>query len=93
MEWPKNIILNNYFTYLYNGNIDPGFDKGAYFWNIDLGMKLFNDKATISLLAYDILNQSINSRRTTTNDFIKDRRDTVLQQYFMISFKYTLNRF
>ena len=91
--WPENVVWGNDLTYSYNPNVGPGFAKSAVFWNMSIGMQMFKDKATLKLLAYDILNQNINTRRTTAEDYIEDFQGTVLQQYFMLSFSYKIDKF
>lgn len=91
--WPENLIWGNDITYSYNGNVGPGFDKDAIFWNMSLGWQLLDKNATIKVLAYDLLNQNINTRRTSGEDFIQDFQGTVLQQYFMLSFSYKFDQF
>ena len=81
--WPKNVVFGNDITYSYNGNLGDGFDKDAIFWNMSLGLQMFKKKATLKVLAYDLLNQNINTRRTTGQDFIQDFQGTVLKRYFM----------
>jgi hypothetical protein len=41
---------------------------------------------TIRLKVFDILNQSRNMWRTTTDNYIEDVQNNTLQQYFMLSF-------
>tara|TARA_R110000796_G_scaffold252571_1_gene387996 strand:- start:39831 stop:42602 length:2772 start_codon:yes stop_codon:yes gene_type:complete len=91
--WPKNLIWGNDISYSYNGNVGTGFDKDAIFWNMSLGMQLMDKKATLKVLAYDLLNQNINTRRSSGDDFIQDFQGTVLQQYFMLSFSYKFDQF
>lgn len=91
--WPKNLIWGNDITYSYNGNVGEGFDKDAIFWNMSLGLQILDKKATVKVLAYDLLNQNINTRRTTGEDFIQDFQGTVLQQYYMLSFSYKFDQF
>lgn len=91
--WPENLIWGNDITYSYNGNVGPGFDKDAIFWNMSLGWQLLDKNATIKVLAYDLLNQNINTRRTSGEDFIQDFQGTVLQQYFMLSFSFKFDQF
>ena len=91
--WPKNLIWGNDITYSYNGNVGPGFDKDAVFWNMSLGLQIMKKKGTIKLLGYDILNQNINTRRTTGQDFIQDYQGTVLRRYFMASFTLKFDSF
>tara|TARA_R110002012_G_scaffold56973_1_gene146554 strand:- start:46785 stop:49568 length:2784 start_codon:yes stop_codon:yes gene_type:complete len=81
--WPKNVVFGNDITYSYNGNLGDGFDKDAIFWNVSLGLQMFKKKATLKVLAYDLLNQNINTRRTTGQDFVQDFQGTALRRYFM----------
>ncbi len=81
--WPENVVFGNDIRYSYNGNLGEGFDKDAIFWNMSLGVQLFKKKATLKFLAYDLLNQNINSRRTTGQDFVQDFQGTALKRYFM----------
>ncbi len=91
--WPKNIIWGNDITYSYNGNVRDNFDKSAVFWNMSLGVNLFKDRGTLKVLAYDLLNQNINTVRVATEDYIQDTQGTVLQQYFMLSFTWKFDKF
>lgn len=91
--WPENLVWGNDIRYTYNGNVGPGFRKDALFWNMSLGLDLFNKQATVKILAYDLLNQNTNVRRTTGEDFIQDFQGTVLQRYFMGSFTYKFDQF
>ena len=91
--WPKNIVWSNDINYTYNSNVGPGFDRDAIFWNMSLGLQLFNKQSILKVLAYDLLNQNINTRRTTGLDYVQDFQGTVLQQYFMLSFTHKFNRF
>ena len=91
--WPKNLIWGNDLRYSYNGNVGPGFKKDALFWNMSLGLQMLKDKGTLKVLAYDLLDQNINTRRTTGEDYIQDFQGTVLQQYFMASFTYKFDQF
>ncbi|MDF0709135.1 outer membrane beta-barrel protein [Flagellimonas okinawensis] len=81
--WPENVVWGNDITYSYNGNLGAGFDKDALFWNMSLGLQMFKKKATLKVLAYDLLNQNINTSRTTGQDFVQDFQGTALKRYFM----------
>jgi hypothetical protein len=50
-----------------------------------------NDKALITLKAYDLLNQNNNARRSASQNYIQDSQSTVLQRYFMLSFSWKFN--
>ena len=52
-------------------------------WNATLSYSILKDKATMSLKAYDILNQNTNAIRQATANYIEDTESTVLTQYFM----------
>ncbi|UNZ00206.1 outer membrane beta-barrel family protein [Zhouia spongiae] len=91
--WPKNIIWGNDIVYSYNGNVSDGFDKSSVFWNMSLGVQMFKEKGTLKLLAYDLLDQNINTRRTVAEDYIQDSQSTVLQRYFMLSFTWKFDKF
>ena len=91
--WPENIIWGNDINYTYNGNVGPGYDKDAIFWNMSLGWQLFNKNATVKVLAYDLLNQNINTRRTVGNNYIQDFQGTVLKRYFMFSLSFKFDQF
>jgi len=91
--WPENVIWGNDINYTYNGNVGPGFDKDAIFWNMSLGVQLFKKNVTLKVLAYDLLNQNINTRRTAGQDFIQDFQGTVLQRYFMFSATFKFDQF
>ena len=91
--WPKNVIWGNDINYNYNGNVGPEFDRDAIFWNMSLGLQMFKKNVTLKVLAYDLLNQNINTRRTTGQDFIQDFQGTVLQRYFMGSITFKFDQF
>jgi hypothetical protein len=88
---PKKFEWRNDINYNYNPNVAVGFQKFAWFWNSTLAYSFMKDKATLTLKAYDILNQNTNARRVATADYIQDSESTVLQQYFMLSFSWKFN--
>ncbi|MEP3385903.1 MAG: outer membrane beta-barrel protein, partial [Flavobacteriaceae bacterium] len=87
----KKFDLRNEIRYNYNPNVADGFQKSTWFWNATLAYSFMKDKATLTLKAYDLLNQNINIRRIANQNFIEDRQSTVLQQYFMLSFSWKFN--
>lgn len=89
-NFPKKLEWRNDVRYNYNPNV-VGFNKSAWFWNSTLAYSVLKDKGTISLKAYDLLNQNNNVRRTATANYIEDSESTVLQQYFMIGFSWKFN--
>lgn len=88
---PKKFEWRNDISFNYNSNIAPGFQKSAWFWNSTLAYSMLKDKATLTLKAFDLLNQNTNARRTATQNYIQDSQSTVLEQYFMLSFSWKFN--
>jgi hypothetical protein len=90
-DFGKKLEWSNVIRYNYNPNVADGFQKSAWFWNSTLAYSILKDKATLSLKAYDILNQNTNARRIINQNFIEDRQSTVLQRYVMLSFSWKFN--
>ncbi|OSY86935.1 TonB-dependent receptor [Tenacibaculum holothuriorum] len=89
-NFPKKLEWRNNIKYTYNPDV-IGFNKSAWFWNSTLAYSILNDKASITLKAYDLLNQNNNAQRRATNNYIEDSESTVLQQYFMLGFSWKFN--
>ncbi|WP_299780646.1 outer membrane beta-barrel protein [uncultured Formosa sp.] len=87
----KKLEWSNVINYNYNPNIADGFEKSAWFWNSTLSYSVLKDQGSITLKAYDLLNQNNNSRRVINQNYIEDRQSSVLQQYFMIGFSWKFN--
>ena len=90
-HFSKKFDLRNQVSYTYNPNIADGFNRSAFFWNATLAYSFLKDKATLTLKAYDLLNQNTDARRITNQNYIEDRQSTVLQRYFMLSFSWKFN--
>lgn len=88
---PKNFEWRNDIKFSYNPDITAGFQKSAWFWNTTLAYSMFEDKGTVTLKIYDLLNQNTNARRSSSENYIQDSESTVLQQYFMLGFSYKFN--
>lgn len=88
--FPKKLEWRNDVKYTYNPNL-IGFNKSAWFWNATLVYSVLKDQGTISLKAYDLLNQNTNAQRRATSNYIEDSQSTVLQQYFMLGFSWKFN--
>lgn len=71
-----------------------GFNNSVFLVNMSLGKKVLpEEKGEISLNVYDLFGQNNNIRRTINELYIQDRQNTVLQQYFMLSFTYNIRHF
>ncbi|WP_100615053.1 outer membrane beta-barrel protein [Confluentibacter citreus] len=87
----KKLEWRNDFRYTYNPNIADGFQKSLWFWNSTLAYSIMKNNATLTLKAYDLLNQNTNARRTVNENYIQDSQNTVLRQYFMVGFSWKFN--
>ncbi len=87
---PKKLEWRNDIRYTFNPNV-IGFNRSAWFWNSTLAYSVLKDKGTITLKAYDLLNQNTNARRSVIGNYVEDSESTVLQQYFMIGFSWKFN--
>ncbi len=91
--WPKNLVFGNDISFTKLGNVSADFDSSFLLWNASLGYTFAKDKAIVKIKAYDLLDQNINTRRQTGNDFIQDTDQLILQRYFMLSFTYKFSKF
>ncbi|WP_031427271.1 outer membrane beta-barrel protein [Flavimarina sp. Hel_I_48] len=90
-SYPKRVEWENDIRFINNPNVASGFQTNSVFWNSSLAYSVLDDKGTVALKAYDLLNQNTNAQRTATEDYIQDIQSTVLQRYFMLSFSYKFN--
>lgn len=88
------IVFRNNFNYqVYNGYTD-GFNDAYLLWNMSIAKKFLPKKqAEIELSVFDLLNQNTSISRINTESYIEEIRTDVLQQYFMLTFTYTLKNF
>lgn len=63
-------------------------------WNASISQQFLRSKAlTLSVRAYDLLNQRNNIRRNVTANYIDDIDYMSLSRYFMVSVSYRFNTF
>ena len=63
-------------------------------WNANVSKYVFPKKqGLIKVQGFDLLRQYISVSRSVSDNYIQDTQSNVLQQYFMISFTYFLNKF
>ncbi|KJD31343.1 hypothetical protein PK35_14620 [Tamlana nanhaiensis] len=90
----KNVLfLSNKVSYRYNSRVGDDYDGDAVFWNAGLGAELWDNKATITLVGYDVLGKNNGYRRTVTDTYIQDVENRILEQYFMLNFTYKFGSF
>ena len=91
--WPKNVVFGNDINFTKLGNVSADFDSDFWLWNMSLGYTFADEKAIVKFTVYDLLDQNINTRRTTGDDFIQDTNQLILERYFMLSFTYKFSKF
>ena len=94
MNWniPGGITLASDINYnWYNGYSTP--QKDEYVWNAELSKLLFKNMFTLSLKAYDILNQSKNLSITDASNYHQEVRNNTLGRYIIVSLTYRFGNF
>jgi hypothetical protein len=89
----KDAFLTNKISYRYNSRVGDDFDGAAVFWNAGLGVQLWNNKATLTAVGYDILGKNNGYSRSVSETAIQDVENKILEQYFMLTFVYKFGRF
>ena len=71
-----------------------GYDSRSWMWNAEVSYSFLRGRnASVSVRAYDILNQKSNIRRNITANYIDDTAYNSLTRYVMVSFTYKFNTF
>ncbi len=85
----QNDVLGN----TYSG-LSGGLNQSFWLWNAAIGKKfLKNNAGELKLSVFDLLKQNQSITRTVSNFEIVDTQTKVLQQYFMLTFTYSLKNF
>ena len=93
-EFWKGFFIQNTVTYQDYNMVASGTSSRYTLWNVNLGKKIFKNKAgEIKLLCYDILDENKSLNRSVADTYIEDTDTEVLSQYFMVSLTYNLRKF
>lgn len=91
---PFGLSVNSELTYSGTQGYSEGYDTDQWLWNASIGYSFLKNKAaTVSLKAYDLLQQKENIRRNVTANYIDDTEYNSLTRYFMLTFTYKFNTF
>ncbi len=86
-------LQNDLSNQSYSG-LAAGYNPSFWLWNAGIGKKLLKDRrGEVKLSVFDLLKQNQSVTRTVSGTDIIDERNTVLQQYFMLTFTYNLKNF
>lgn len=91
---PIGIIISTDLTYTATSGYSQGYDKNEWMWNASVSYQMLRDKSlTLSVKAYDLLQQKSNISRTISANYIDDISYNDLTRYFMFSVSYRFNTF
>ena len=91
---PGDITFTTDVNYNGKSGYADGYDKESWMWNAQLSWSFLKGKqATLSVRAYDILNQNKNISRSVTGNYIQDVETNSIGRYIMFSFAYKFNTF
>lgn len=86
-------IQNDISNQSYSG-LSAGLNQSYWLWNAGVGKKfLKKQQAELKLTVFDLLKQNQSISRTSSDNTIQDVQNKVLQQYFMLTFTYSLKNF
>ena len=91
LPWGLNVTTDvNYTWYIGYGD---GYGDPKTIWNAEISKTLFKSAATLKVKIYDILKESRNLSRTTTDNYIQDVQNNTLGQYVMVSLVFRFGKF
>lgn len=92
-QLPKSFYFNTEFTYTINNQLASGFNAKVPLWNAFVSKQFLRyNRGEIKLSAFDLLKQNIGVSRSTSQNYIEDKRVKNLQRFFLISFTYSLTK-
>ena len=86
-----NISTDARYTF-YNG-YNAGYNDPKLVWNAEISKQIFKNRFTLAVKVYDILNQSRNTYRMTTDNYVQDTQNNTLGRYIMASLTYRFGTF
>ncbi|HYK43785.1 MAG TPA: outer membrane beta-barrel protein, partial [Parafilimonas sp.] len=90
---PWHISLHNDFSYIINTGRADGFNENIPLWNASVAKSfLKNSRGEFKFSVQDLLNKNTGITRSSNQGYIVDEKFNVLQQYFLLSFTYSLNK-
>lgn len=91
---PLGFMIGSDVTCTMSRGRQAGYNLTSTMWNANVAKYVFPKKqGLIKIQGFDLLRQHISVSRAVADNYIQDVQSNVLQQYFMISFTYFLNKF
>lgn len=93
LYFPAKFNLEGNYTYQYNPQVAPGYQKSSNLLNLNLAHQfLRKDHGEIKLSCYDILDQNISTFRYVGANTITDSQSQIIKRYFMLTFQFRFNK-
>ncbi|WP_346318123.1 outer membrane beta-barrel protein [Chitinophaga sp. YIM B06452] len=90
----SGFVLQNEINYTFTKGLGAGFDQRFVLWNASVGKKFLKEqRGELRLSVFDLLKQNRSINRTVNGLDIVDEQNSVLTQYFMLTFTYRLKNF
>ncbi|CAN5324703.1 TonB-dependent receptor [soil metagenome] len=91
---PQKFTWNADYNYSYNPLVAPGFRRSSNALNVSIIRRVQkNDRGEISLICYDLLNQSVSSVHYAQENTINDIQNQLLKRYFLLAYTYHFKAF
>jgi hypothetical protein len=91
---PIGLIIATDLDWAKTSGYTAGYNTNTCLWNASLSYRFLRDQSlTLTLKAYDLLQQKTNVRRTVSANYIDDTRYNSLTRYFMVTVAYRFNTF
>ena len=90
---PDVINISTDARYTFYKGYSAGYNTPTLVWNAEISKQLFKNQFTLALKAYDILNQSRNTYRQSSNGYVQDVQNNTLGRYVVLSLTYRFGTF
>lgn len=91
---PWGLTIQSDVNYSATSGYAAGYDTKTVRWNASISQQFLRDRSlTLSIRAYDLLDQSNMINRNVTANYIDDTDYNSLSRYFMVSVSYRFNSF
>ncbi len=92
-QLPKGFYLASDFNYYISDQYASGYNASYPLWNASASKQILKGgRGEIKLSVNDILDKNTGISRTTSQNYIEDKRTNALRRFFLFSFTYSLGK-
>lgn len=92
-QLPKKLYLATDFNYYISTQYSDGYNANVPLWNASVSKQVLKfNRGEIKISANDILDQNTGVSRSTTQNYIEDKRTNSLRRFFLLSFTFSLSK-